>query len=137
MKMIKSYIIDGIDYRKLWREMEDKAKFQKVTWEDHYCHVLMGICKMREEIVEASMNLSEARKKDKPPLGYDPPTDIMWVLSIIFVLRTIEMLNLKSTNKKESTEDRQAHTNLLKKYVSILNKIIKDRDQFVREKIEL
>lgn len=114
-------VIEGINYNEMWIHLEKESRFiDNVPWERHYSSILSGLEKIKEEVIGAAMKLS-AQRSGYESLGEDATTDLMWVLSLLFVKRTIDMLTLKSTNEAKDEKYRIAHQNLLSRYQKIID----------------
>ena len=98
VELSDSFIIDGIDYGRLVKTLEVKAHFHNYQkWEDMLNSISTAICIIRENIIKVSQE-TEKRRFEYKGLGLDRPTDIYWVLSILFAIRTIGIFHSKSTN---------------------------------------
>ena len=114
-------IIEGINYNEMWRHLETESRFiDNVPWERHYQSILSGLEKIKEDVITAAMKLSTQRSEYEC-LGEDGTTDLIWVLSLLFIKRTIDMLKLKSSNEAKDEKYRIAHQNLLNRYSKIID----------------
>lgn len=92
--------------------------------------VLKAVKSMSSELFTALM-LIEKKREDYVDLGKDSPTDLYWVLSVLFVLRTIGMLYSKSTDNNRTSNNRSAHKQLLDRYVSVLEEISTRKEELL------
>lgn len=128
----KNNIIEGINYHRMWKKFEDAvASYKKSPWS--YESVLFGLKEIEEEVNIALDGLENKRKKDYQYiknnlqfcLGNDRITDYAWILSLLFVKRTMDMIWLKSNDEKREVEkgkyNCEWHKKLLIRYCKILN----------------
>ena len=88
--------------------------------------LLDGLTRIEDKVIKGSMKLNQERLEYS--LGGDAPTDIAWILSIMFIKRTMDMIWLKSDyekldekEKKDRTKENcDAHNRLLDRYDKIL-----------------
>jgi len=130
MKEIKNYEIDGIDYGCLCREFNNRAKFQEDEWSGYFTSVLNVLTEMEQQIISTSKKVSHNLKRGHGDLGFDHPTDIIWVMSIIFTMRTIAILESKARDKIRNNENREAHRLLINRYLKIIQNLSENRNEF-------
>ncbi len=133
METLRSYKINEIDYGQLSRLIECRAKYKDPdSWEGHFSAIIRGLDKSQKELVESAIEISSNLKRGIPPLGQDAPTDIIWLLSILFVFRTLAMLQAKSRDPAISPENQNAHRVILEHYVHIINNLCENKEKFAQ-----
>lgn len=126
------YEIHGIDYGHLCIELESRSRFKSYdTWDGFISSILKALYEMKGEIINASKKTSKSLGRGFTQLGTDPPTDLIWSMSIIFVMRTISMLESKSQDPDRSPENRNAHIQILKRYLSLLKQLTEKKEELV------
>lgn len=131
----KNDIIEGIDYYAMWKKFEDAVvSYKKLPMP--YESVLFGLREIEREVNTVLKDLENKRKeyqyiKDNLQcyLGPDRITDYAWILSLLFVKRTIDMIWLKSSDEDRETEQGKYncdwHKKLLDRYCKILKNLAK------------
>lgn len=133
METVKSYKIIGIDYGKLSRLIEERAHFSPTgTWETYVSAIIGALEESKNELVNSSIDTCLYLKRGFPPLGYDHPTDIIWSMSILFLFRTLAMLEAKSRDKNRSVSNRKAHLEILETYIDIILNLCKNKEKFAQ-----
>ncbi len=130
METVRSYKINEIDYGQLSRLIEDRAKYRELdSWEGHFTSIVRSLDKSQKELVESAIEISKNLNRESPVLGEDGPTDINWLLSILFVFRTISMLESKSRDPNRSPENQNAHKGILENYLSLINHLCENKEK--------
>ncbi len=130
METVRSYDINGIDYGHLSRLVEDRAKYpQRGNWDDYLTSLLCSLNESKSEIIQSSIGTCRYLNRGSPTLGYDHPTDIIWSLSILFVFRTLAMLESKFRHTMRCKINREAHQKIQNTYIDLLKCLIENKEK--------
>lgn len=133
----EKFVIDGIDYWLLVKKLEKEACFTHCrNWEDFLNSILSALLNMKNEIIQTSQRTDAKRRSIKYGskilnLSGDYPTDIYWVLSILFGIRTIGMLYSKSIACARDHYNQKAHQKLLERYKLIFQELFERREELL------
>jgi len=133
MKEIDGYGIGGVDYGKISKAFNNSSRFKNDdTYEGYFTEILKALESVKTEIVTASAATATTlgRGKVGTNLGYDHPTDVIWVISIVSALRTLAMLQSKANDKRRRPENREAHKRLVEEYVRLLRELISKKEEY-------
>ena len=124
-------MIDNIDMGSIAKQVDSKAEFGNVIWERHVDATLRGIRELKPDIVLALQQLQTEIGRRNNALGQDGPTDVIWIISVLFIIRTIGMIGSKSTDERRSEENRKEHAKLLERYIEDVNAIIRQKENCI------
>lgn len=132
MEELKSYIIGNIDYGQLCKAFE-AAQHLKVpnNWDGYLSSIVNALIEIKLQIINASKQTAQQLNRGQGSLGPDPPTDIMWVISIILALRTIGILESKARDSTRLQENRDAHRLLVDDYLNLIKQLTEKRNDYV------
>jgi hypothetical protein len=106
------------------KKIDSKAEFGEALWEDHIGATLKAIRELRFEIVDVSQQLQPVIRGGGDVIGQDGPTDVIWVMSLLLIIRTIGMLGSKSSDSRRPEDNRKAHSRLLESHLEDITTII-------------
>ncbi|MGD0396496.1 MAG: hypothetical protein ABSB26_06260 [Nitrososphaerales archaeon] len=130
MKEIQNCQIKGIDYGKIAKAFNDNSKFKnKDTWGNYFTEIIKAMESIRNDVLTASQATSTNLGRGKVA-GYDLPTDIIWAMSAIMIMRTLGILESKARDKKRASENREAHKNSAEEYIKMLQELIDKRGEY-------
>ena len=131
MKEIKSYELEDIDYGHLCREFSNATKLKdRDSWDGYVSSILSGLNAVKAEIINAYQQTCQKLNRGSGPLGFDHPTDVMWVISIILAMRTIGILKSKASDARRRRENRAAHRLLVDHYLNILQQLSGKKEEY-------
>ena len=73
-----------------------KGQNLEKPFEEHIDATLKGIQELKPDIVRALWEFQPEIGRRNNGLGQDGPTDVIWIISLLFIIRTIGMLELKA-----------------------------------------
>lgn len=130
MKEIEGYQIDGIDYGKIAKAFNGNAHFkERDTWENYFDEIITSLRTLRADIVAASQATATNLGRGKL-VGGDVPTDIVWAMSIVLVMRTLAMLQSKAKDSIRDDSNRKVHGLFVERYVGLLQELARDKEEF-------
>jgi hypothetical protein len=129
--MSKPIKIDNIDLGLIAKQIDSKAEFGIASWEGHIDATLKGIHELKNDIVSVLQQFQPEIGRGNKGLGQDGPTDVMWIMSLLFIIRTIGILGSKCTDKRRSEENRKEHARLLRRYIEDVNRIIRQKENCI------
>lgn len=98
--------VHNIDLGSIAKIIDSQAEFENTVWEGHIYATLRGISKLKPEIVDALKRLQPNIGRGNKILGQDGPTDVIWIISLLFIIRTIGILGSKSGDNHRLKENR-------------------------------
>jgi hypothetical protein len=122
--------VHNIDLGSIAKKIDSQAEFGNAVWEGHIDATLIGISKLKPEIVDALKRLQPQIGRGNKVLGQDGPTDVIWIISLLFIIRTIGILGSKSSDNRLK-ENRKAHAELLQTYIEDINTIIRNKENCI------
>jgi hypothetical protein len=123
--------IGNIDLGSIAKHIDSKAEFGKDIWEGHIDATLKGIGELRPDIVRALQQFQPEIGRGNNGLGQDGPTDVMWIISLLLIIRTIGMLGSKGIDKRRSEKNMKEHARLLERYIEDVNRIIRQKENCI------
>jgi hypothetical protein len=123
--------IGNIDLGSIAKQIDSKAQFKEASWEEHIDATLKGIRELKGEIVLALQEFQPEIGRGDKALGPDGPTDVIWIISLIFIIRTIGILGSKSTDNRRSEENKREHARLLEQYIEDVNTTIRQKENCI------
>jgi hypothetical protein len=123
--------VHNIDLGSIAKQIDSKAGFWSTNWEGHIDATLKGIRELKSDIVDALQRLQPEIGRGDNALGQDGPTDVIWIISLLFAIRTIGMLGSKSNDNRRSEENRKKHAKLLETYFEDIHTIIRQKENCV------
>jgi hypothetical protein len=121
--------IGNIDLGSIAKQINQKAEFRDTPiWEEHIDATLKGIRELKREIALALQEFQTDIGRGNNGLGLDKPTDVIWIISLLFIIRTIGILGSKSTDNRRSGENKKEHARLLERYIKDINTIIRHKE---------
>lgn len=132
MEELKNHIIGNIDYGQLCKAFEAAQHLRGTdTWDSYLSSIVNALSEIKLEIISASIQTAQQQNRGQGSLGTDPPTDIIWVISIILALRTIGMLESKARDSRRPQENRDAHALLVGHYLNLIKELTEKRNEYV------
>jgi len=119
--------IGNIDLGSIAKQIDPKAEFREASWKEHIDATLGAIRELKREIVLALEEFQPEIGRGNSGLGPDGPTDVMWIISLLFIIRTIGILGSKSTDNRRPEENKREHARLLERYIENINTIINQK----------
>jgi hypothetical protein len=123
--------IGNIDLGSIAKQIDQKAEFREAFWEEHIDATLKGIQELKPDIVRALWEFQPEIGRRNNGLGQDGPTDVIWIISLLFIIRTIGMLGSKSTDNRRPEENKREHVRLLQRYIEDINTIIRQKENCI------
>lgn len=96
--------IGNIDLGSIVKKIDSKAEFGTVIWEGHIDATLKGIWELKPAIVRVLQQFQPEIGRGNNELGQGGPTDVMWIISLLFIIRTIGILGSKRTDNRRSEQ---------------------------------
>jgi hypothetical protein len=120
--------VHNIDIGSIAKQFNSKAGFRNDAWNGHIDAALNGIQESKPDIVDGLEQLQPKIGRGNSALGQDGPTDVIWIISLVFITRTIGILGSKGSDERRSEENRKEHARLLERYLEDINTIISQKE---------
>ena len=115
--------IGDIDLGCIARQFNDRAGFTGQTMESHIEDVARALNELKLELTRAVEKLYSAIGRGQIVAG-DGPTDLIWILSLTLMVRTLGMLGSKSKDLNRDQANRSEHNRFLDRYLLDVNQIL-------------